>query len=218
MHLGELRKLTWDHVDLDITVIRVWRSASRTSDIKTPKPRRSLVLPKRAVAALQAHKKRQSSRIRTPRRWRRLVRQRLRLLPRRRPHVHQRRRHVTETVYRHVIVPVIRGGATVMDAVFGEAEYPGNGDGQPTWPPRHGHHRVVTWLLTGSRKQGPKASLSWRPVTELSHRPSPYHLGATRSIEVVGAGHRTLTVMWGRCRAVRLLHFTAALSPSVADP
>jgi hypothetical protein len=29
--------------------------------------------------------------------------------------------HVTETVYRHVIVPTIRGGATVMDEVFGEA-------------------------------------------------------------------------------------------------
>ena len=28
--------------------------------------------------------------------------------------------HVTETVYRHVIVPQIRGGATVMDDVFGE--------------------------------------------------------------------------------------------------
>jgi Phage integrase family len=27
--------------------------------------------------------------------------------------------HVTETVYRHVIVPAIRGGATVMDTVFG---------------------------------------------------------------------------------------------------
>lgn len=26
--------------------------------------------------------------------------------------------HVTETVYRHVIVPAIRGGATVMDNVF----------------------------------------------------------------------------------------------------
>jgi hypothetical protein len=26
--------------------------------------------------------------------------------------------HVTETVYRHVIVPAIRGGATVMDDVF----------------------------------------------------------------------------------------------------
>lgn len=28
--------------------------------------------------------------------------------------------HVTETVYRHVIAPAIRGGATVMDDVFGE--------------------------------------------------------------------------------------------------
>ena len=26
--------------------------------------------------------------------------------------------HVTETVYRHVIVPEIRGGATVMDNLF----------------------------------------------------------------------------------------------------
>ena len=28
--------------------------------------------------------------------------------------------HVTETVYRHVIVPAIRGGATVMDDIFGD--------------------------------------------------------------------------------------------------
>jgi len=28
--------------------------------------------------------------------------------------------HVTETVYRHVIVPEIRGGATVMDDVFND--------------------------------------------------------------------------------------------------
>jgi hypothetical protein len=26
--------------------------------------------------------------------------------------------HVTESVYRHVIVPAIRGGASVMDSVF----------------------------------------------------------------------------------------------------
>ena len=37
--------------------------------------------------------------------------------------------HVTETVYRHVIVPAIRGGATVMDAVFGDADDADNGDG-----------------------------------------------------------------------------------------
>jgi integrase len=30
--------------------------------------------------------------------------------------------HVTETVYRKVIVPTIRGGATVMDTVFGNDE------------------------------------------------------------------------------------------------
>jgi integrase len=30
--------------------------------------------------------------------------------------------HVTETVYRHVIVPAIRGGATVMDNVFDDDE------------------------------------------------------------------------------------------------
>lgn len=30
--------------------------------------------------------------------------------------------HVTETVYRHVIVPAIRGGAAVMDSVFGNRD------------------------------------------------------------------------------------------------
>jgi integrase len=30
--------------------------------------------------------------------------------------------HVTETVYRHVIVPAIRGGATVTDSGFGDHE------------------------------------------------------------------------------------------------
>ena len=30
--------------------------------------------------------------------------------------------HVTETVYRHVIVPTIRGGANMMDTVFGDDE------------------------------------------------------------------------------------------------
>jgi hypothetical protein len=35
---------------------------------------------------------------------------------------------VTETVYRHVIVPAIRGGVVIMDDVFGDAdEYEGNG-------------------------------------------------------------------------------------------
>jgi len=58
---GELRKLGWDHVDLGNGVIHVWRSASRTGDVKTPKSKRSLELPKRAIAALRAHKKRQAA-------------------------------------------------------------------------------------------------------------------------------------------------------------
>jgi Phage integrase family len=37
--------------------------------------------------------------------------------------------HVTETVYRHVIVPAIRGGATVMDQVFGRADAGGDEPG-----------------------------------------------------------------------------------------
>ena len=38
--------------------------------------------------------------------------------------------YVTEIVYRHVIVPTIRGGATVMDRVFGDPNHDqGNGGG-----------------------------------------------------------------------------------------
>jgi integrase len=54
---GELRKLTWDHVDLDEGIIHVRRSVSRTGDVKTPQAKRSLVLPRRAVEALKQHKK-----------------------------------------------------------------------------------------------------------------------------------------------------------------
>lgn len=53
---GELRTLTWDHVDLDRGVIHVWRSASRSGDTKTPASKRSLELPKRAIVALTAHR------------------------------------------------------------------------------------------------------------------------------------------------------------------
>ena len=53
---GELRNLTWDHVDLRRGVVHVWRSASKSGDTKTPKPKRSLELPKRAIAALTVHK------------------------------------------------------------------------------------------------------------------------------------------------------------------
>jgi integrase len=57
---GELRALTWDHVDLAKGVIKVWRSSRRGGDTKTPKSRRSLRLPKRAVEALMRHRKRQA--------------------------------------------------------------------------------------------------------------------------------------------------------------
>jgi integrase len=177
---GELRNLTWDHVDLDSKVIHVWRSASRTGDVKTPHSKRSLVLPKRAVEALTKHKKRQAQeRLVVGAAWqdtnlvfchedgriytRYALNWRFSKMTRRAGighwHAHEGRHtavsimssngvplqeisdtvghkstHVTETVYRHVIVPAIRGGATVMDSIF-EAEDPldsGGGHGQNT--------------------------------------------------------------------------------------
>jgi integrase len=171
---GELRKLAWDHVDLDNGVIHVWRSASRTGDVKTPKSKRSLVLPRRAVAALQAHRERQAAERRAAgATWEDnnlvfchedgrmytsdALNWRFGTMTRRAGighwHAHEGRHtavsimsangvplqeisdtvghkstHVTETVYRHVIVPAIRGGATVMDQIFGETD---DGDGQP---------------------------------------------------------------------------------------
>jgi integrase len=56
---GELRQLTWSHVDLNRGVVHVWRSASKTGDTKTAKSKRSLTLPRRAITALKAHKTRQ---------------------------------------------------------------------------------------------------------------------------------------------------------------
>jgi integrase len=171
---GELRKLSWGHVDLDNKVIHVWRSASRTGDVKTPKSKRSLMLPQRAVTALHAHKKRQAAeRLAAGSAWQDnnlvfchedgrmyssdALNWRFSKMTKRAGighwHAHEGRHtavsimssngvplqeisdtvghkstHVTETVYRHVIVPAIRGGATVMDQVFGET---GDGDGQP---------------------------------------------------------------------------------------
>ena len=176
---GELRKLTWDHVDLDKGVIHVWRSASRTGDVKTPQSKRSLVLPKRAVEALKQHKKRQAAERlkagalyhddglvfcyedgRMFSRW--ALNWRFSQVTQRAGighwHAHEGRHtavsimssngvpiqeisdtvghrstHVTETVYRHVIVPAIRGGATVMDSVFGDQGHnPDNGSGHGT--------------------------------------------------------------------------------------
>jgi integrase len=58
---GELRQLTWEHVDVSGGVVHVWRSASKSGDTKTPKSKRSLILPKRAITALNAHKTRQDA-------------------------------------------------------------------------------------------------------------------------------------------------------------
>ena len=161
---GELRKLTWDHVDLDRGVVHVWRSASKSDDTKTPKSKRSLELPKRAIAALTTHKQRQATeRCATGEAWHDndlvfchengapytsdQLNWRFSKMTRRAGighwHAHEGRHtavsimssngvpiqeisdtvghkstQVTETVYRHVIVPEIRGGATVMDDVF----------------------------------------------------------------------------------------------------
>jgi len=171
---GELRTLTWDHVDLGKGIIHVWRSARRDGDTKTPKSRRSLQLPRRAIAALQAHKTRQArERLAAGAMWQdnnlvfcnedgrrytsRALNWRFSRMTKRAGighwHAHEGRHtavsimshngvpiqeisdtvghkstHVTETVYRHVIVPAIRGGATVMDDVFGDKD---NGDDRP---------------------------------------------------------------------------------------
>jgi integrase len=173
---GELRKLSWDHVDLDNAVVHIWRSASRSGEVKTPASKRSLVLPKRAVTALQAHRKRQTAeRLAAGTAWQNnnlvfchedgrmytsdALNWRFSKMTRRAGighwHAHEGRHtavsimssngvplqeisdtvghkstHVTETVYRHVIVPAIRGGATVMDSVFGDVDDAGNGDRQ----------------------------------------------------------------------------------------
>jgi integrase len=165
MRPGELRGLRWDHVDLSKEVIHVWRSARRGGDVKTPKSRRSLILPQRAITALKAHRKRQAAeRLTAGEDWqdnnlvfchpdghpytRDDLNWRFAKVTRRAGlghwHAHEGRHtavsimstnglsiqdisdtvghkstHVTETVYRHVIVPAIRGGATVMDNVFG---------------------------------------------------------------------------------------------------
>jgi integrase len=149
-------------------VVHVWRSASKSGDTKTPKSKRSLILPKRAIAALKAHKATQDRERREageawhatnlvfchengtaytsdPLNWR--FSKMTRKAGIGHWHAHEGRHtavsimssngvpiqeisdtvghkstHVTETVYRHVIVPAIRGGATVMNDVFGDED------------------------------------------------------------------------------------------------
>jgi integrase len=86
---GELRALTWDHVDLDHGVIHVWHSTRRDGDTKTPKSRRSLVLPRGAIDALQVHRARQGAERLTAGVG--MARRQPCLLPRRRAPVQQRR-------------------------------------------------------------------------------------------------------------------------------
>jgi integrase len=163
---GELRMLTWDYVDFDGGVVHVWRSASKTGDTKTPQSKRSLMLPKRAITALTAHKAMQDrERREAGKAWQDLnlvfcnqdgsmytsrgLNWHFSKMTKKAGighwHAHEGRHtavsimssngvpiqeisdtvghkstHVTETVYRHVIVPAIRGGATVMDSVFGD--------------------------------------------------------------------------------------------------
>jgi len=78
--------------------------------MKTPKSQRSLILPRRAITALRAHKVRQDrEREAAGAAWREtgLV-------------------FVTEIVYRHVIVPAIQSGATVVDSVLDDEDDDGD--------------------------------------------------------------------------------------------
>jgi integrase len=147
-------------------VVHVWRSASKSGDTKTPKSKRSLELPKRAIIALTAHAQQQTRERRAAGaawrdndfvfchengdpytsdqlNWRFSKMTRRAGIGRWQAHegrhtavsimssngvpiqeisdtVGHKSTHVTETVNRHVIVPEIRGGATVMDDVFSD--------------------------------------------------------------------------------------------------
>jgi hypothetical protein len=71
-------------------------------------------------------------------------------------------------------------------------------------------HRLVSHLIFEISRQKAirKTSLSWSPVTESNRRPSPYHLGACRSLKVVSAGQDPNS---GPCRSV-WIDVVAALS------
>jgi integrase len=57
----EARALRWDHLDLDAGTVAVWRSDRTGGDTKTPKSRRTLKLPRIAVAALRERKTAQAA-------------------------------------------------------------------------------------------------------------------------------------------------------------
>jgi integrase len=60
MRPGELRILTWDNLRAERHTWMMPLLRSRDGDTKAPKSRRSLQLPKTAIAALQAHRTRQA--------------------------------------------------------------------------------------------------------------------------------------------------------------
>jgi integrase len=57
----EARALRWDHVDLEVGTVAVWRSDRAGGDTKTPKSRRTLRLAQIAVAALRQRKAAQAA-------------------------------------------------------------------------------------------------------------------------------------------------------------
>ncbi len=57
----ELRPLLWADVDLDAGMVAVYRSVRASGDTKTPKSRRVLRLPVKAVGALREQRSRQAS-------------------------------------------------------------------------------------------------------------------------------------------------------------
>ncbi|MFE1309941.1 tyrosine-type recombinase/integrase [Streptomyces sp. NPDC058755] len=62
----EARPLTWSHVHLarsgkDKPHVAVWRSVRRHGDTKTRRSRRSLAMPRQAVAVMRAHKRREQA-------------------------------------------------------------------------------------------------------------------------------------------------------------
>jgi integrase len=56
----ELRSLLWTDVDLDAGTVAVYRSVRASGDTKTPKSRRVLKLPVKAVEALREHRSQQA--------------------------------------------------------------------------------------------------------------------------------------------------------------
>jgi hypothetical protein len=121
---GELRKLTWDHVDLDKGVIAggAWHDNDLVFCHENGDPytsdqlnwRFSKMTRKAGIGRWHAHEGRHTA---------------VSIMSSNgvpiqdiSDTVGHKSTHVTETVYRHVIVPEIRGGATVMDDVFDDPD------------------------------------------------------------------------------------------------